>query len=78
MGGTSNFFLIFFVVLQMEQDPTNLYFSNLPKDFDERVSYLTKHYPALWFFVCLFFSFAATRLLVSGEYYRTVGDFVVS
>ena len=24
--------------LQMEQDPTNLYFSNLPKDFDERVS----------------------------------------
>ena len=60
----------------MEQDPTNLYFSNLPKDFDERVSYLTKHYPALGF-LFVFFSFAATCLLVSGEYYRTVGDFVV-
>lgn len=30
-----------FVALQMEQDPTNLYFSNLPKDFDERVSLAT-------------------------------------
>ena len=75
-GGPQN--LNFFVVLQMEQDPTNLYFSNLPKDFDERVSCLTKHYRCSWFFCCFFF-FLSLQLvcLCQGSTTVTVGDFVV-
>ena len=39
-GGTWLVNIIISLFLQMEQDPTNLYFSNLPKDYEERVGLL--------------------------------------
>lgn len=58
----------------MEQDPTNLYFSNLPKDFDERVSYLTKH---AWFSATQMHGALVFRCNLSACISRVLGDLVV-